>query len=170
MLALVLPMVIISYHLKEEKRLLRKEIKHKIIDGIDESQLICLKFTRTQLETKLKWKHSKEFQFNNTMYDIVSKELQNDNVVFYCWEDTEETELNQQLASLLTNEWSKSPYRKKQEKSIGKWTKSLFLPPSTPKHAVFYRYEKKGFTNLNQYQSITLIGSPPPPEFDKFEI
>ncbi len=80
---------------------IRKEIKHNIISKIDLQELVLLKFTDKQIENDLKWKHSKEFEFNNSMYDIVDSKKVGDTTLFWCWHDDQETRLNRQLNQVL---------------------------------------------------------------------
>ena len=79
---------------------MRRQIKHEIIAGIDKSELIFLSFTKKEAE-QLKWKHSKEFEYKNSMYDIVEADTTNNIVSYWCWWDYEETKLNKQLNKIL---------------------------------------------------------------------
>lgn len=87
--------------LQYEKQCLKKEIKRNIIAGINKNELVLLKFSREEINTKLRWEHSKEFEYNNEMYDIVESENRNDSVYYWCWWDYEETQLNKKLDSLV---------------------------------------------------------------------
>jgi len=87
--------------LKYEKLCLKKEIKRNIIAGINKSELALLKFSREEINIKLRWEHPKEFEYNNEMYDIVESEIRNDSVYYWCWRDYEETQLNKKLDILV---------------------------------------------------------------------
>jgi hypothetical protein len=81
--------------------MLRKEIKRKIVAGLNEDELVLLKFAKADLLKKLKWKHSREFEFNGEMYDIVSVKKSSDSIEYYCWWDSEESLLNKKLMALV---------------------------------------------------------------------
>ncbi len=55
--------------------------------------MVRLKFSKTEITTKLNWKHSKEFEFNNQMYDVVDKVVTRDSIRYWCWWDFKETEI-----------------------------------------------------------------------------
>lgn len=87
--------------LQYQKKQVRKEIKHALIAGIAKEDLVLLKFTQEEKESKLKWKHEREFEFEEHMYDIVETELHDDTTYYWCWSDHEETALNQGLKELV---------------------------------------------------------------------
>jgi len=65
-------------HFKKNK--IRKEVTALINSGIKEKDLLVLKFTKEESETKLNWKHSREFIYNGRMYDIVNQSQQGDSL------------------------------------------------------------------------------------------
>jgi hypothetical protein len=89
--------------LKLEKHGVRKSIKHKIIDGIDQDLLVHKSFSKKDTATLLQWKHAKEFSYDGEMYDIVSRTYTKDSVNYALWWDNEETQLNRKLDRLTNN-------------------------------------------------------------------
>ncbi len=87
-------------------------VKENMISGVEKHELILLKFTEKECQTKLNWEHSKEFEYNNQMYDIVATQMEGDTTYFWCWPDNEETELNKKLNDLLAYTLGKNPERK----------------------------------------------------------
>jgi hypothetical protein len=96
-LLFILPLHSSFLSIQHRKKMLRKEIKRKIIAGLKEEELVKLKFANADLNRKLKWKHSKEFEFNGEMYDIVSVSKTSDSTEYLLWWDAEESVLNQKL-------------------------------------------------------------------------
>lgn len=86
-----------------EKYNVRKSIKHKIIDGIDDNLLIHMAFAKSDTAIKLEWKHKKEFFYNGSMYDIINRTYTKDSVKYALWWDNEETQLNKKLDQLTKN-------------------------------------------------------------------
>lgn len=68
---------------------------------MNQEELVFLKFTKEETETKLRWEHSKEFEYKGQMYDIVSKEVKGDSIFYRCWWDYEETQLNKKLKKMV---------------------------------------------------------------------
>lgn len=69
------------------KAIEKKQVKEKII---------LLSFLKSDIENKsidFVWKHSREFKFNGSMYDIVERYDTKDSVHFYCFIDKKENKL-----------------------------------------------------------------------------
>ena len=62
---------------------------------------MLLKFTESESVNKLSWKHEKEFEYQNEMYDVVCEQQQGDTIYYWCWWDYEETLLNKKLTKLV---------------------------------------------------------------------
>ncbi len=78
----------------------KKSVKKTITEHIDKNLLVRLSFNKDEI-TKLKWEHSKEFEYKSEMYDIVHKEIKSDSIVYWCWLDNEETQLEKSLNILI---------------------------------------------------------------------
>ena len=72
-----------------------------MIAGLDPAELVLFKFTRLEAQTKLRWEHSKEFEYRGQMYDVVSSETKGDSIFYRCWWDHKETQLNKKLNILV---------------------------------------------------------------------
>ena len=101
-LTLVIPTIGMFTWLQAQKQAVRKEVKHQLLAQTDRSELVLLKFHPNEMDDKLEWEHSREFEFDDEMYDVVEQEVHGDTTYFYCWWDHEETTLNRQLNELLT--------------------------------------------------------------------
>lgn len=126
---LIAPIVATFTFLHYHKKHIRKEVKHKIIAGIDRDELVLLKFTKKESKTKLRWEHSKEFEYKNQMYDIVEKEFKGDTIYYWCWWDHEETELNKKLDVLVAYALGQDAQRKESQKQLENFYKSLYCYP-----------------------------------------
>ncbi len=54
-----------------EKAIVRGEVRRHIISGADKNGLVVLEFSKMETESLLRWEHSREFEYNGQMYDIV---------------------------------------------------------------------------------------------------
>lgn len=109
-----------------QKLKIRKEVKRQIIAGIDKEELVLLSFTEKESETLLRWKHSKEFEYNGKMYDIVEAENNGDTTDYWCWLDDHETKLYKQLDELLASVLGKDKKNKDRKSKLARFFKSLF--------------------------------------------
>ena len=125
--ALVLPVFSTFLWLKHQKSLIKKEVKHKIIAGIDKDELVLLKFSQKAIYTELRWEHEAEFKYKGEMYDIVEKEISGDTTYYWCWWDHEETRLNKQLASLLDNILGSDKQSHEKQRQLFTFLKSLYI-------------------------------------------
>ncbi len=84
-----------------ERFKVRHEVKERLIEGMDKSQLTLIRLTKSEAEKELHWEHSSEFEYQGTMYDVVEIEVDEDYISYWCWKDEVETKLSRQI-SLLT--------------------------------------------------------------------
>lgn len=93
---------------------------------IDRNELVRFKFSAQQMESELEWEHSKEFEYQGQMYDVVHHEELGDSTVFWCWWDHEETKLNQQLLTMTNKAFGNDPLKKERETQVITFIKSLY--------------------------------------------
>ena len=60
--------------LQIRKKIVRHEIKQRILPGTDRNELMMLRFTKEESEKKLKWEEPGEFEYDGEMYDVVFSE------------------------------------------------------------------------------------------------
>ena len=121
-----------SFHI--ELKLVRREVKHKIMAGIDHDELTLLKFSKSEATAELKWKHSKEFKYKGEMYDVVNRAESKDSIFFYCWWDKKETALNVRLQNLTFQLLNQQPFQKNKQKQLQHWSKQLFYTARNINH------------------------------------
>lgn len=109
-----------------QKRLVRKEVKRAIMDGMGTEQLVLLRFTRAEADQKLRWEHSKEFEYDGQMYDVVYKAYCGDTTEYWCWWDHEESELERELDALLAGAFGNHPGAQKKHQQVIKLLKGLY--------------------------------------------
>lgn len=112
--------------LKMEKYKVKKSIKWRMIDGMDKKELVLLKFTEEESKTKLRWEHSREFEYNRQMYDIVEQDIIGDTTYYWCWWDYEETKLNRQLSDLVSRAMGQNPQNRDKQNRLQTFLKNLY--------------------------------------------
>jgi hypothetical protein len=112
--------------LQQRRREVRKEVKHQIIAGLDRSELVLLTFTPEQ-QTKLKWEHSQEFEFDGEMYDVVEMEVIDGITQYWCWPDNEESALNRQLNELLLAALDQDPQHRDGQRQLSHFLQLLYV-------------------------------------------
>ena len=153
-------------YLYYQKIQIRKEIKHKMITDIGVDKLILFKFSMEESETKLNWEHSREFEFNNQMYDVIKSEVKGDTIHYWCWWDNEETILNKQLDHLVAIVLGNNPHKKEQKEMVVEFYKKLYYYNcSTVISACIKQLHIQYFFYESNYAVIYHSPPVPPPQF-----
>jgi hypothetical protein len=125
-LGLCAPVVLSFNYLRIQKKLIRKEVKHHLIEQTKLDDLVLLSFSVEESQEILKWKHEKEFEFDGEMYDVVKRESRGDSLFYWCWWDHEETQLNRQLDILLAKALGSHPDHKSQKQRLKHFLQNLY--------------------------------------------
>jgi len=151
-----------------EKAALKREIKWKMIAGIDQNELVLLKFSKEEAETKLRWEHSKEFEYDGQMYDIVSKEIKGDSIYYRCWWDYEETALNRKLQQLVAQTFDKDKDKQRTQEYLNAYFQSFFC-------SELFEWQAKALEGLSKisensvysdnFTSMRISPPSPPPKY-----
>jgi len=144
-----------------QKQQLKRSLKHELIARTDKSELSRIAIHITDL-SQLKWEHSKEFEFKGWMYDVVEKELKYDSIIFWCWWDYEETELNKRLQESLIVLLQQNQQRKQKELQLEQYFKTLYFSENSFSYSF-----NKGYLIFPLFNEIPISGflepvSPPP--------
>ena len=161
------PVVTIFLYLQYEKKVVRREVKWKMIAGLDQEELVLLKFSKEQTETELRWEHSKEFEYNEQMYDIVSTEIKGDSIFYRCWWDHEETALNKRLKNLVVNAFDQDENKRDAYMHLQVYLWSFFYTEildweMIPSQKVFIVYQD--IIHAKHFISLPISPPKPPPK------
>lgn len=147
-----------------QKKSIKKQIKHQIIAGIDKDELVLFTFTIEETKTILDWEHSKEFEYNNNMYDIVKADTIGNRVNYWCWWDHKETKLNKHLTKLLTDFLGEDNENKETKVRFANFYLSLFHTNNQPWTALKNNTSIEfNFEYIVDYTSLQLSPPTPPP-------
>ncbi len=113
-------------YLQWEKWQVKKEVKKQIIAGLNTDQLVCFEFTFEQVNSELNWHHIKEFEYQGQLYDVVSQKTKNNTIVYWCFADHKETEIDKKITSLTSNILNQNKQRNDNQQRVSIFAKSLF--------------------------------------------
>jgi hypothetical protein len=164
LLCMVLPFLGAYTWLKYQQRQVKREVKHRIIDGLDRSELTLVVMTKAQAEAELNWEHEKEFEYLGEMYDVVAVEVRGDTIRYWCWWDKEETALNRRLQTLVAQNIGQQPQQNNNKDRLTTFFKTPWhfaetacsIPPLATSNWKFSQWES---LYLFRYQEVP---SPPP--------
>jgi len=150
---------------KAEIKQVRKQVKRQIIAGMTKEDLCLLKFSKIEVNKYLKWKHSKEFEFDHYMYDIVFADSTNDSIFYWCWKDVRETELANNLDILMLQSMQKQNPQNKKTNKVIEFYKNLFIPANKNQYSKITEFRKNlFFYKLIEYSTFEIIPPDPPPK------
>lgn len=165
LLCFVLPIATNFVILQYQKRQVKREVKRKIMAGLEKEDLVLLKFTEQEKHTQLNWKHSKEFEYRGENYDIVTTEVAGDTTYYRCRRDYEETKLNRQLDELVSIALGNNPKNLENQNRLFNFFKSLwFSEPAEEKYFSAQEITNPCFFKPNFYSSVFRLPPVPPPK------
>lgn len=88
--------------LQHRQEMIKREVAEEIERGLEKEQLILLEFTLSEVKTKLKWRSAREFEYNHELYDVVESLSDNDKILFWCWRDRHETEIEREIEAIIS--------------------------------------------------------------------
>lgn len=161
--AFCLPFCATYLGLQLQKWRVKHEVKAKLIQGLDKSELTHLTFSKSQIETELDWEDDREFEYKGEMYDVIERHEKGDSVKFVCWHDKAETELNQRLQLLVAKAAHSSHEHQARESLYCKFLKSLVITV-VPQLALSPIESQRNFaSHASQYEFIWLDEELKPP-------
>ena len=125
-LCFVAPLATHYLALRYQQKLVRREIKRKMMTGIDKAELVQLQFSEADQRRLLRWEHSREFAYKGQMYDVVYSCRTGDTTTYWLWWDHEETRLNRQLNRWAVLALAGSPGQQEKAQRVMLFFKTLF--------------------------------------------
>jgi hypothetical protein len=160
----VVPVTASFIVLKKQQRQIKREVKWKLIESLDKSELVMLKFSKDETKNSLSWKHAKEFEYHGNYFDIADFLEINDSIYYWCWWDKEETILSNKLRSLLTMTFQQDWGQKNKLKFVQSVLKSMYFESNLNSPNISFTVKKQNSFNL--LVSINLfeknLDAPPP--------
>lgn len=124
--SLFLPWGISQWYSGVVKHQIKKQVKQSIAAGLKKSELHFLKFSKSEIDEKVNWKHDGEFEFNGFMYDIVERDQSSDSLLFWCWLDKVETELNIKVKKLTELAFGENQQHHENKQKVNQFYQNLF--------------------------------------------
>lgn len=126
---LIVPILGTVGWLKLRKYQVRGQVKQMILSGVDKSQLTRFSFSESENE-KLLWEDDHEFEYQGQMYDVVEVEMEDGDYIYWCWHDTEEADISQQLTLLTEKAFGNDTQQQQESKRLHEFLNHLFFPVS----------------------------------------
>lgn len=113
---------------KHQQKIVRKEMKKVIKNGVPEHQHVHFYLDELQLnKVHLQWMHENEFRFKGEMYDIISRDTCDGRLKLICIHDVKESGLFAQLDKLIDQNMTSNAPMQSQRKLLHQLIQSLFF-------------------------------------------
>jgi hypothetical protein len=106
--------------------MVKREIKHEMMRGLPKERLTLI-ISHPNNEHLLDWEHSREFEYQKQMYDVVYQEIKGDSIFYWCWADHKESALNRELSTLFHQSMSQTDDTESKEGILLSLFKPFFL-------------------------------------------
>lgn len=160
---LTLPFTGTYLWLNIEKAMVKKAVKRHLVEGLDDDKLVRLEFTHQEAKVKILWHHEEEFEFNGQLFDIVRQQITSSGVVYWCFPDHEETQLQKQLTELLNLNLKKDIQRQHKQQLSVTFYKNLFFETENIKVEPAESILTKPYTHFSIKFTNCLFSPPAPP-------
>jgi hypothetical protein len=163
--SLLAPVAGLYLWLRYEKKQVKEEVKQAILSGLEKDQLVCLTFPVEEVERMIEWENEYEFEYRGEMYDVVETEYSGIMISYWCWHDSKETRLKDQIEDLLAGGSDDAPVTKDKQIKLLQFYKTLY-PTITgqiePIHPIISNIEGD---QIRKHWKSPFISPPvPPPE------
>jgi hypothetical protein len=165
-LSLAVPFFVPFAVLYHQKKQIRKEVKERIIAGLDKKDLVLLTFSADEAERELSWHHSREFEYEGEMYDVVEAIHTEDGVSYWCWHDKKEKFIDEKLDELVAKTLMNDPQNKENQKRVSSFLNlPFFLWNDSWDSIEHYQIRNSTTDNFSYYSSVFIPPPSPPPKF-----
>ncbi|MEZ4908292.1 MAG: hypothetical protein R2771_11780 [Saprospiraceae bacterium] len=147
-----------------QKNQLHKESKSIINSQIAKEDIIILKFHVNETNKYLQWKRENEFKYEGVMYDLISEEIRNDSVFYYCWADIDETKLNHSFNEFIDVVFGNNQQSVHYKYLVKLFKTSFFINSYNCELALDCEKNNRGFRYYFLYKSPSGNPLSPPPE------
>lgn len=163
LLSLVAPFLVSFVWLQYQRYELREQVKQEMLSGLDKDELVLLKIARAQLHD-LEWEHSHEFEYKGELYDLAEQQQKGDTLFLWCWWDTEETRLNNQLDRLVARALQQDPSNRQNQQQLDHFIKTFYYSTSTGSLSIEDQDAEQGWAYRFCYSGLESGPPAPPPQ------
>jgi len=127
LLCLTGPLALTSLALQVHRQEVRREIRNRMLAGMDDAELTLLRFHREDARRELHWKEEGEFRYRGAMYDVARSRLVGDSIHYLVWHDDAESRIDRALDALVATALGQDGRDQNQIGRLGDFLRSLFF-------------------------------------------
>jgi|GEM_PF-2347332 len=154
------------FYLQYESWRIQRQVEIRVEAGIPVDSLVSLCFLTRDLNHLLHWEHSREFVYQEQMYDVVSQSMRGDSTLFRCWWDREETAVRHAAHDFLAMAYRTQAPGKTSPGFFPDYYKNLFSPTAIGLRVLpsEFAISKGPISGHKAWESVSFRPPWPPPE------
>jgi len=102
LLCFIIPAISVYTFLLAEKENIKKINREKLFSENNFNNWIKIELTEEEAHHLIEWENDHEFEYNQNMYDVVKREQSGNHLIYWCYQDVEESLINEQLGELFS--------------------------------------------------------------------
>lgn len=127
-IAVTSPMLVGFLTYKFQVKKIKKQVKQELIANTAKTDLVSFEFDiKSETFQNLSWKHSREFELDKKMFDIVEADTIGNTIYYLCFPDKQETELNAKFSALLKARYDNDEPLNNNQNLLANFIKSLYV-------------------------------------------
>lgn len=154
-------------YLNIQKQLVRENIKAEILGGIELDNLVTFTLDVKEIKSKFRWIHEHEFEYQGKFYDVVKTEISGSKVIFHCFPDDKESQLQKEIDKLISQALGKNNKDKKNQQELQNLFKLFYTHDFHKNQLTRPKDSSIKYSNSihNYLMSIAPCPLVPPPQF-----
>lgn len=165
LVSILAPFAGIYIYLEYKMLIIKEEAELSIRSGLPEQDIFLIKLSLDESKKKLIWKHDREFEYEDHMYDIVDIDLIGDTVLIACYKDIKETILKDQVERIMADALGHDPVHQNQSQQIKNFFQSGFQKAAFNWKPADIPFILLSYKSLNfNLASVNLSPPVPPPK------
>jgi hypothetical protein len=97
-----IPVLSVYFFLLAEKENIKNLTHEKLFSEKKSTNWIKIELSEKEAHQLIEWENDHEFEYNQNMYDVVKREQSGNHLIYWCYQDIEESLINEQLGELFS--------------------------------------------------------------------
>jgi hypothetical protein len=159
-----IPALSVYFFLLAEKENIKNLTHEKLFSEKKSTNWIKIELSEKEAHQLIEWENDHEFEYNQNMYDVVKREQSGNHLIFWCYQDVEESFVNEQLEELFSYLTGGHSTRPETQHLLKEIFKKLYC--SIPKEDKFFVHavalSSRPFQHIYCSEFSTEVPTPPP--------
>ncbi len=130
-LLLLSPVWLGGLYLQWQQKQIKRAVKQELLGALPDSALRTFVWPTSSMADSAYWHHDEEFERQDTMYDIVSRQEIGDATILVCWPDQKESAVMQEIRFWSSHLMRRNPATQHQTSKLTMILQAYCLPDAS---------------------------------------